>query len=137
MAYRLLTCLAVVVSIGGGTPFAQDQDDDPELRLRATPRVAFAGADILFVAELRGGPDDNEELYCATIEWDWGDDTISESTPDCAPFEAGVSEIRRRFSVRHTFDYPGRFEVRLNLKRQDDVVLSGRTRIEVRGQRFR
>jgi len=99
--------------------------------------VAYAGNDILFVGELRGGPDDNEELYCPTIEWDWGDDTISENTLDCDPFEAGVSEIRRRFSVRHTFDYPGRYEVRLHLKRQDDVLISARTRIEVRGQRFR
>lgn len=140
MAYRLLTfifALALAGGVGAVTPVAQDEDDDAELRLRATPRVAFAGNDILFVGELRGGPDDNEELYCPTIEWDWGDDTISENTPDCDPFEAGVSEIRRRFSVRHTFDYPGRYEVRLHLKRQDDVLISARTRIEVRGQRFR
>lgn len=115
----------------------QGPDDDPRLRLRATPRVAFAGQSFLFVGTLRGGPDDNEELYCATMEWDWGDDTYSESTPDCEPFEPGTSEVRRRFSTRHTFDYAGRYEVRLNLKRQDDILISARTRIEVRGNRFR
>ncbi len=115
----------------------QGPDDDPRLRLRATPRVAFAPASILFVGQLRGGPDDNEELYCTTIEWDWGDDTVSQSTPDCDPFEPGRSEIRRRFSVRHTFDYQGRYEVRLNLKRRDDILISARTRVEVRGNRFR
>ena len=115
----------------------QGPDDDPRLRLRATPRVAFAGGSFLFVGQLRGGPDDNEELYCTTVEWDWGDDTLSESTPDCEPFEPGRSEIRRRFSVRHTFDYAGRYEVRLNLKRRDDILISARTRIEVRGNRFR
>ena len=109
------------------------QDDDAELRLRATPRVAFAPADVLFVGQIRGGPDDNEELYCLEIEWDWGDDTTSEQTLDCDPYEPGVSEIRRRFSVRHTYDYGGRYEVRLHLKQGDDVVISGRTRIEVRG----
>jgi len=92
------------------------QDDDAELRLRATPRVAFAPADVLFVGQIRGGPDDNEELYCLEIEWDWGDDTTSEQTLDCDPYEAGVTEIRRRFSVRHTYNYGGRYEVRLHLK---------------------
>tara|TARA_B100000686_G_scaffold301733_1_gene337263 strand:- start:1953 stop:2396 length:444 start_codon:yes stop_codon:yes gene_type:complete len=109
------------------------QDYDAELRLRATPRVAFAPADVLFVGQIRGGPDDNEELYCLEIEWDWGDDTTSEQTLDCDPYEPGVSEIRRRFSVRHTYNYGGRYEVRLHLKQGDDVVISGRTRIEVRG----
>lgn len=147
-AWRRRTLLAASVGvlsvILAGGPAAdgyassrQGPDDDPRLRLRATPRVSFAGQSFLFVGTLRGGPDDNEELYCATIEWDWGDDTYSESTPDCEPFEPGRSEIRRRFSVRHTFDYAGRYEVRLNLKRQDDILISARTRIEVRGNRFR
>lgn len=144
---RALTAAAIgIVSLllaagQAADPHASSQrrgpDDDPQLRLRATPRVAFAGQSFLFVGTLRGGPDDNEELYCATLEWDWGDDTYSESTPDCDPFEPGRSEIRRRFSVRHTFDYAGRYEVRLNLKRQDDILISARTRIEVRGNRFR
>lgn len=109
------------------------QEDDAELRLRATPRVAFAPADVLFVGQIRGGPDDNEELYCLEIEWDWGDDTTSEQTLDCDPYEPGFTEIRRRFSVRHTYNYGGRYDVRLHLKQGDDVVISGRTRIEVRG----
>ena len=121
----ILTLTSVATLVG--------QDDDVELRLRATPRVAFAPADVLFVGQIRGGPDDNEELYCLEIEWDWGDDTTSEQTLDCDPYEAGVSEIRRRFSVRHTYNYGGRYEVRLHLKQGDDVVISGRTRIEVRG----
>ena len=126
--------VGLLLALGSHTPLSgQDDDDDPELRLRASPRVSFAPADILFVGEIRGGSDDNEELYCLTIEWDWDDDTISEQTLDCDPFEPGVSEIRRRFSVRHTYDYGGRYEVRLHLKRRDDVRISGRTRIEVRG----
>ncbi|MCY4633048.1 MAG: PKD domain-containing protein [Acidobacteria bacterium] len=134
--------LAVILAAGqmsdGYAAFQRrGPDDDPRLRLRATPRVGLAPASILFVGTLDGGPDDNEELYCTTIEWDWGDDTLSESTPDCEPLEPGRTEIRRRFSVRHTFDYAGRYEVRLNLKRRDDILISARTRIEVRGNRFR
>jgi len=121
----MLTFTSVAVLFG--------QDDDAELRLRATPRVAFAPADVLFVGQIRGGRDDNEELYCLEIEWDWGDDTTSEQTLDCDPYELGVTEIRRRFSVRHTYNYGGRYEVRLHLKQGNDVIISGRTRIEVRG----
>lgn len=112
-------------------------EDDAELRLRATPRVAFAPASILFIGEIRGGADDNEDLYCAGIEWDWDDDTTSATTPDCEPYEPGVSEIRRRFSVRHNFDYGGRYQVRLHLKQDDDTIMSARTRVEVRGYRLR
>ena len=140
----LLTHAILLVAIGfifgsHAEGIAQNKEDVPELRLRASPRVSFAGTDILFVGEIRGGPDDNENLYCPSIEWDWGDETTSEQTLDCEPFESGTSEIRRRFSVRHTYDYGGRYEVRLNLKRRgadfgdNDILISGRTRIEVRG----
>ena len=111
--------------------------DDAELRLRATPRVAFAPASILFIGEIRGGADDNEDLYCASIEWDWDDDTTSATIPDCEPYEPGISKIRRRFSVRHNFDYGGRYQVRLHLKQDDDIIMSARTRVEVRGYRLR
>ena len=112
-------------------------DEKPELTLRSSPKVGFAPAEILFVAQLRGGADDYEDLYCATIEWDWNDDTRSESTPDCEPYEAGTTAIRRRFSTRHRFDYGGRYEVRLNLKRRDEIVASARAIVELRGGRFR
>ena len=54
-------------------------------------------------AELIGGANDSEEFYCPTIEWDWGDGTQSESSVDCEPYEAGKSEIKRRFTVSHVF----------------------------------
>ena len=129
-----LGILILALTIASVAPLVgQDNDDDAELRLRATPRVAFAPADVLFVGQIRGGPDDSEELYCLEVEWDWGDDTTSEQTLDCDPYELGVTEIRRRFSVRHTYNYGGRYEVRLHLKQGNDVIISGRTRIEVRG----
>ena len=110
------------------------QDDEkPELSLRSSPKVALAPAEILFIGELRGGADDYEEFYCASIEWDWDDDTRSTSTPDCEPYEAGTSRIRRRFSTRHRFNLGGRYEVRLSLKQRGDVVTSARTNVEIRG----
>ena len=124
-----------LVSTGGG--LSGQEPEEPDLRLRSTPRVAFAPADVLFVAELRGGDDDYADFYCATVEWDWDDDTRSETTPDCDPYEPGVSQIRRRYSTRHEFPYGGRYQVQIRLKQGDDVVASARTLIEVRGGRFR
>ncbi len=109
------------------------QDDRPELTLRARPQVAFAPAEISFTGVLRGGPDDYEDFYCVSAEWDWDDGTRSESIFDCDPYEPGVSEIRRRFSRRHTFNRGGRYEVRLTLKRRDDVVELVRTSIVIQG----
>ena len=114
-----------------------EDDQKPELTLRSSPKVGFAPAEILFVAQLQGGTDDYEDLYCATIEWDWDDDTRSESTPDCEPYEPGTTTIRRRFSTRHRFAYGGRYEVQLSLKKRDDVVASARTIVELRGGGFR
>lgn len=111
----------------------EEETEEPDLRLRASPRVGFAPAEVLFVGTLRGGSDHHEPFYCASVEWEWDDGTHSERIPDCDPFEPGTSEIRRRFSQRHTFQHSGRYEVRLSLKRRDDVVASVQTVVEIRG----
>ena len=41
-----------------------------------------------------------------------------------------------RYSTRRRFDYGGRYEVRINLKRRGDTVASARTVVELRGGRF-
>ena len=130
--------LAGVAAIALAFPAAAAaQDDDrPELTLRARPNVTFATNPISFTGLLRGGSDDYEDFYCVSAEWDWDDGTRSESVYDCEPYEPGASEIRRRFSRRHTFQFAGRYEVRLNLKRRDDVVTSARVRVTVQGGRF-
>ena len=142
--YRWVLCglFALTVFILAGHPTGigragATDDEEPELSLRATTSVAFVPVDILFVGQLRGGADDYEDLYCVTVEWDWDDDTRSSSTPDCDPYEPETSKIRRRYSTRHRFQYGGRYEIRLNLKKGDDVVASARTIIELRGGRFR
>ena len=134
----LLLAWAALAGSGGhgGALLAQGEDDKPSLSLRASPRVGFAPVEVLFVAELRGGSDDYEDFYCASVEWDWDDDTRSESTPDCDPYEAGTSRIRRRFSTRHRFEYGGRYQVRFLLKKRDDTVAAARTVVELRGDRF-
>jgi hypothetical protein len=107
-------------------------DDRPEITLKVSPLIAFSPAKVTVRAEFRGGARDYEPFYCTTIVWDWDDGTTSENTPDCAPYEAGKSEIRRYLSNTHTFTTGGRYNVRLRMKKGDKVVGSASTLVQVR-----
>jgi len=113
---------------------ARDQDPNkrPSLSLRAAPAVAFAPARIKLTAEVRGGPDDFEDLYCPSIEWEWGDGTSSSASADCAPYAAGRSQIRRRYTVEHVYRSPGSFRVQLRLKKGARITGFANTAIQVR-----
>jgi hypothetical protein len=125
MTAALLTALALSADAAAQQkPDAKEQNPRPRLTLRAQPPVGVAPARIVLTAELVGGASDFEEYYCPTIVWEWGDDTQSESTLDCDPYEAGKSEIRRRFTVQHTFRRSGSYKVMFRLKRRDKLVAS-------------
>ena len=130
---RALLAAALVLAVLRLPAATAAQDDRPDLTLRARPELAFVPAEISFIGLLRGGPDDHEDFYCLSAEWDWDDGTRSESIFDCEPYEPGVSEIRRRFSRRHSYNLGGRYEVRLTLKRRDDVVETARQAIVIHG----
>jgi hypothetical protein len=86
----------------------------------------------VLTAEIKGGANDHEELYCPEVEWVWGDDTKSETLADCEPYEAGKSEIKRRYVTSHTYQTAGIYEVQFWLKQKDKRVVGGRTTITVR-----
>jgi hypothetical protein len=106
-------------------------DSRPKVTLRATPVIAMAPARVVFTAELTGGANDFEEFYCGAVEWEWGDGTKSESSSDCAPYEPGKSEIKRRFTVEHVFR-AGVYRVMFHLKRRDKAVGNATVNIQVR-----
>ena len=107
-------------------------DPRPKVSLRAQPVIAMSPARVVLTAELNGGANDFEEFYCGAVEWEWGDGTKSESSADCAPYEAGKSEIKRRFTVEHVFDRPGNFRVMFHLNRRDKAVGNATINIQVR-----
>jgi hypothetical protein len=121
-------------------PEGRDQDRRPRLTLRAQPPVGIAPARVVFTAELVGGANDFEEFYCPTIVWEWGDDTQSESTLDCEPYEEGKSEIRRRFTIEHQFRRAGGYKVFFRLKRRDKPIAAASVNVQIQpgagGQRF-
>ena len=110
----------------------EKRDERPSLSLRSSVKVTISASEVLFVAVLKGGADNYEEFYCPTIEWDWDDLTKSETTYDCEPYEPSKSEIRRRYSTRHTFQQSGTYEVKVRLKRKDKVLAYARTNVIVR-----
>jgi hypothetical protein len=103
----------------------------PKVTLKAQPVIAMSPARIVLTAELVGGANDFEDFYCPTVEWDWGDGTHSESTIDCAPYESGKSEIKRRFTQEHIFR-AGAYRVTFRLKRRDKGVGFASVNIQVR-----
>ena len=136
MACLLWLPVALVAATATAAPAQKNakepaSDKRPKLALKAQPVIAMSPARIVLTAELLGGPNDYEEFYCPTTEWDWGDGTLSESTLDCAPYESGKSEIKRRFTVEHVFR-AGNYRVSFKLKRRDKVVALTTVQIQVR-----
>jgi hypothetical protein len=141
---RELSAAAVSLTLAAGslTVFAQqksDKDKDgrdgdkrPRFTLRAQPTVGVSPARVVLTAELIGGANDFEEYYCAAVEWDWGDDTRSESTTDCEPYEEGKSEIKRRFVAEHVFARAGSYKIYIRLKRRNKPVAAATANVQIR-----
>ena len=131
-------CLAAAVAVAsaqkGGNKDAKDAPDAkrPQIRLKANPIISVSPSKVTLTAEIVGGANDFEEYYCPTIEWDWGDGTHSESSSDCAPYEAGKSEIKRRFTVEHVFRRADNYRVAFRLKRRDKAVGFATVQVQVR-----
>jgi hypothetical protein len=133
---RALSTLAAiaVVLMASGHPSAQRDaaDKKPSLSLKATPPAGFAPLRVHLAVDVKGGPNDYADFYCPTVQWDWDDGTISETSEDCNPYEAGKSTIRRRFSADHTFRLSGDYRLTFRLKQKDKVVSSATTTLTVR-----
>jgi hypothetical protein len=133
-AASLLVAAALATSVSAQKN-SKDQkeaaDPRPKVTLKAQPVIAMAPARVVLTAELTGGANDYEEFYCTGVEWEWGDGTKSESSSDCAPYEAGKSEIKRRFTVEHVFRV-GNYRVMFHLKRHDKMVGNATIQIQVR-----
>lgn len=121
---------SAVVSLAAGL---EDKDaKKPALSVKATPNVSFSPARVTALAELKGGPNDYEDYYCAGVEWDWGDGTTSGTIADCDPYEAGKSEIKRRYSKQHDYIVAGSYRVQVRLMRKSKTLVSAGTTVQVR-----
>ena len=77
---KLLAIAAVAATVFAVSLSAQLKNTGkPQLSIRANPGTGWVPFRTVLTAELTGGANDWEAYYCAKIEWDWGDDTRSES----------------------------------------------------------
>jgi hypothetical protein len=127
LAAALAVCLTAVLQ------GQQAEPKKPSLSLKATPPVGFTPLRVVVVVDVKDGSDDYADFYCAGVEWDWGDGTISENSSDCEPYEAGKSTIRRRFTADHIFRQQGQFKVVFKLKQKTKQVAAVSTNVQVRG----
>ena len=129
-----IAALATALAAGGPVNAGQRSDDNkkPSVAFKATPPVGFAPLKVRVVVDLKGGADDYVDFYCATVEWDWADGNISGSGEDCDPYQAGKSEIRRRFTAEHTFRQGGEYEIAFRLKQKNRIVAYSKGMVRVR-----
>lgn len=126
---------ALALGIVSGAPLDAQRENaakKPSVAFRATPPIGFSPLRVRVQADLRGGDDDYEDFYCPSIEWDWADGTVSESSEDCEPYQTGKSTIRRRFSSEHTYRQSGTYQIYFRLKQKDRVVGTGNATVQVR-----
>jgi hypothetical protein len=134
---RAICTLAAVFALGFMSVVAsgaqRDGDKKASLSLKLTPPVGFSPLRVRVTADVRGGADDQQDFYCPSVAWDWGDGTVSESSEDCDPYQAGKSVIRRRFSAEHVFRQADAYQVTLRLKQKDKTIAVGSANVQVRG----
>ena len=131
-----LIVAALAAALAVGVPVDAGQRDDtkkPRLALKATPPLGFAPLKVRVVVDVKGGANDYADFYCATVEWDWADGNMSGGSEDCDPYQAGKSEIRRRFTGEHTFREEGDYEIAFRLKQKNRVVAFSKVTVRVRG----
>jgi hypothetical protein len=124
--------LMLVLAVSGTDLAGSDKDKKPKVSVKANPAMAISPARVVVSADINGGPDDYEDFYCAAVEWDWGDDTRSNNSADCDPYEAGKSQIKRRFTADHVYRMAGDFRIQFRLKKKDKPIAAASTSVKIR-----
>jgi hypothetical protein len=121
------------VLLAQSDPKPKTEPKRPQISLKATPASGMVPIRVSGIAELKGGDDDFAEYYCPTIEWNWDDGTVSESSNDCEPYEAGKSVIKRKYSVTHPYKQGGHYRITFKLKQKQKVVGGANTVVQLLG----
>lgn len=108
------------------------EDKKPSLSLKANPPVGFSPLRVRVTVDLKGGSDDYADLYCPAVEWQWGDDVVSENSEDCDPYQAGKSSIQRHYHGEHVYQQSGTYHIMFRLKQKDRVIAVGSGNVQVR-----
>ena len=66
------------------------------------------------------------------MEWESVDLTERHIINKNKPYEAGKSEIKRHFTIEHTFNTAGDYRVEFRLKQKNKIVGRGSTDVKIR-----
>jgi hypothetical protein len=124
--------LSAAAVLSAGPDQNADKGKKASLKLKASPAIAFSPARVVLTGDLSDGNTNDEALYCAAVEWEWGDGTKSDDMADCDPYVAGKSEVKRHFVTARVFDTSGDYHVTLTLKQKNKVVAFGSTLVKIR-----
>jgi hypothetical protein len=134
MVFSVASLLAIsAVVLAQSDPKPKSEPKRPQISLKATPASGMVPIRVSGIAELKGGDDDFAEYYCPTIEWNWDDGTVSESSNDCEPYEAGKSLIKRKYTVTHPYKQGGHYRITFKLKQKQKVVGGANTVVQLLG----
>ena len=133
-AFCTLIALVSLALSPGSIVNAQRENEEkkPSVSLKATPPVGFSPLRVRVTVDLRGGSDDYADLYCPAVQWEWGDDVISENSEDCDPYQVGKSSIKRHYSAEHIYRQSGAYKITFRLKQKDRMIAAGTANIQVR-----
>jgi hypothetical protein len=125
-----LLALPLTIAVAFSTGMLAEKK--PKISVKANPTMGMSPIRVVVTADIAGVANDNEEFYCPSVEWEWGDDTRSTNTADCDPYIAGKSEIKRRFVADHVYQSSGEYRVQFRLKKKDRTIGAGSTAVRVR-----
>ena len=130
--FRSVSAAAGVIVLAGSMAIASDEPKKPSISVRASPLTGFSPMRVFLTVEVKGGANDYADFYCPSVEWVWGDETRSESSGDCEPYQPGKSEIQRRYTMTRVFPSAGNYKVEFKLKQKNKVVGGGSVNVQVR-----
>jgi hypothetical protein len=99
---------------------AAEKEKGLSVSLRALPRVAVAPALIQFSVEIGGGKD--EDVHCASLEWEWGDGSKGSTGAECPEYVAGETKVERFFEAEHEYRRQGRPAVRVRVVKDGKMI---------------
>lgn len=108
---------------------ANDVLTDPgpfELSLSATP-VAGKPLTVRLIAELTGGPDNSQDLYCQGTRWQFGDGMGGTIMPGCIVWTPSAT-IPRHFEQTYTYEKAGVYEVTFTYGPLDPITTTEEVR---------
>ena len=66
----LCSGLAVLPTAAASSKDNKPKDNKPTIAIKSAPAMGFAPFRVVLTVDVKGGPDDYEQYYCATAEWD-------------------------------------------------------------------